>query len=116
MNLYETVLVFRRDLSPVQVEDLTKKYSSLLVVSGGKLHKTENWGLLNLAYPIKKMKKAYYVLLITSSSREDLQETNRQLGLDESILRSMTVTIDSVDNSASPMMKAKTKREGGENA
>ena len=112
MTFYETVLVFRRDLSPAQVEDLTKKYEKLFTASGGKAHKTENWGLLSLAYPIKKMSKAHYMLLVTSSTTEDIKEAQRQIGLDENILRSMTTTIDEVDDHPSPMMKVKTKREG----
>ena len=113
MKFYETTLVFRRDLSPTQVDELTAKYEKLLTVNSGKKHKGEYWGLLSLAYPIKKNTKAHYVFMVTSTTAESLEEVNRQIGLDESLLRSMIVCVDEVDDRPSPMMKIKTKYEGG---
>ncbi|MBN1783698.1 MAG: 30S ribosomal protein S6 [Alphaproteobacteria bacterium] len=111
MKIYETTLVFRRDLTPQQVEDLAKKYEKLLTDKSGKLHKIENWGLVPLAYPIKKNTKAYYVMLETETSTESLNETHRLLGLDESVLRFLSVKLETPSDKPSPMMK-RLKEQG----
>ncbi len=109
MNTYETTIVFRRDLTPQQVEEFAKKYEKELTMTGGQLHKIENWGLTSLAYPIKKNSKAFFILLITKTNIEDLNETHRLLGLDESVLRFLSIKVDTVIKQ-SPMMKR--KKEG----
>ncbi|MHA1540865.1 MAG: 30S ribosomal protein S6 [Alphaproteobacteria bacterium] len=111
MKTYETTIVFRRDLTPQQVEDLAKNYEKHLTKNGGRLHKIENWGLQALAYPIKKNTKAYYMMLITDTKIEELNETHRLLGLDESILRFLSIKVDTVIKKSPMMDSSKPKRE-----
>ena len=61
MNLYEHTIVARQDASPSQIKDLVEKYSEIVKKNKGKIIKTENWGLLNLSYLIKKNKKGNYL-------------------------------------------------------
>ena len=61
MNLYEHTIVVRQDISPSQIKQLTDKYSKIVEKNEGNLVKTENWGLLNLSYLIKKNKKCSYI-------------------------------------------------------
>ena len=58
MNLYEHTIVARQDTSPAQIKQLTEKYSKIVEINEGEIVQTEDWGLLNLAYEIKKIKKA----------------------------------------------------------
>lgn len=111
MQTYETTLVFRRELTPQQVDTSVKKYEKLLTENGGKLHRVENWGLLSLAYPIKKNTKAYYVMISTDTDAAALVETNRQIALDADILRSLNVRLEAPSDKPSPMMR-RTKEQG----
>ena len=63
MNLYEHTIVARQDTSPSQIKSLTEKYSKIVIKNEGEIVQTEDWGLLNLAYAIKKIKKAYICTL-----------------------------------------------------
>ena len=78
MNLYEHTIIARQDTSPSEIKQLTEKYSKIVEKNEGEIIKTENWGLLNLSYLIKKNKKGSYIhfkikgcLLYTSPSPRD---------------------------------------------
>ena len=102
MAIYETVYIARPDLSTKQVEELTKKFSDLLSANKGKILKTENWGLRNLAYKINKNKKGHYVLIESETTGETLLEAERLMRLEEDVMRFMTLKRDepSKDESA----------------
>ena len=63
MNLYEHTIIARQDTSPTQIKELIEKYSEIIKQNKGKIVKTENWGLLNLSYLIKKNKKGNIYIL-----------------------------------------------------
>lgn len=104
MPYYETVFIARQDLTEAQVKDLTKKYTKIIEDQGGKIHKTENWGLRTLAYRINKNRKAHYVLLESDATAEAIIELERNLRLDEDILRSLTTSQKTLSDGPSPMM------------
>jgi small subunit ribosomal protein S6 len=104
MPYYETVFMARQDLSETQVKEV-------ITDNGGKIHKTENWGLRTLAYPINKAKKAHYVLLELDTPSDALHEMERQMGLDEDIVRHMTIREDELSDGPSIMMAKHEDRE-----
>ncbi len=94
MSKYETVFIARQDLAPAQVEQLAEKMGKIITDNGGKVHKTEHWGLRTLAYRINKNRKGHYVLFELDTPAPALHELERQMRLSEDILRSMTIKID----------------------
>jgi small subunit ribosomal protein S6 len=111
MPYYETVFMARQDLSETQVKEATTKFEKVITDNGGKIHKTENWGLRTLAYPINKAKKANYVLLELDTPSDALHEMERQMGLDEDIVRHMTIREDELSDGPSIMMAKHEDRE-----
>lgn len=112
MNYYETVFMVRQDLSEKQVKDLTDEMTKLLEDQGGKIHKTEHWGLRTLAYRIEKNRKAHYVLIESEAAGTAIIELERILRLNEDVLRSMSVRRRELSENPSPIMdKDKSKKE-----
>ncbi len=116
MPYYETVFMARQDLTETQVKDLTKRYSKILEDNGGKVQKTEYWGLLNLAYRIKKSKKAHYVLIESEAPGPATHELERNLRLDEDILRSLTVRLEKPSEGPSPILKKSYDNDSSDKA
>lgn len=94
MPIYETVFIARQDLTEAQVKDLTDKFSKILTDNGGKVLKTEYWGLRTLAYRIKKARKAHYVLIESDAPGAATIEVERNLRIHEDVMRSLTVRRD----------------------
>ncbi len=90
MPIYETVFMARQDLTEAQVKDLTDKFIAILKAEGGKVLKTENWGLRTLAYRIKKSRKAHYVLIESDAPGAAIIELERNLRLNEDVMRSLS--------------------------
>ncbi len=105
MPFYETVFIARQDLSPKQVEDLTARMTKILTDNGGKVHKTENWGLRTLAYRIKKNRKAHYVLIESDTPPAALLEMERNLRLDEDVLRYLSVREEALSKGPSAILE-----------
>lgn len=105
MPVYETVFMARQDLTESQVKDLTEKYSGVIKEQGGKVLKTEQWGLRTLAYKINKAKKAHYTLVEFEAEANAPIELERLLGLDEDIMRSLTIKLDEATEGPSPVMR-----------
>jgi small subunit ribosomal protein S6 len=114
MRLYESVIIARQDVSTTQVETLIDEFSAIIEKSGGSIHKKEFWGLRGLAYRIKKNRKGHYVMLNIETDSETLNEFERIMGLNEDVLRFMTIAIEEVDPEPSVMMQVKTERGGKE--
>ena len=110
MRLYESVIIARQDVSTTQVETLIDEFSAIIEKGGGSIHKKEFWGLRGLAYRIKKNRKGHYVMLNIETDSETLNEFERIMGLNEDILRFMTIAIEEVDPEPSVMMQVKTER------
>ncbi|MEI8295587.1 MAG: 30S ribosomal protein S6 [Alphaproteobacteria bacterium] len=111
MKNYETVFIVRQDATPGQVETLAQTYAEVIRAHGGEVGKTEFCGLRNLAYKIKKNKKAHYVLMNLSATSAGVTEMERQLKLSEDVLRYLTVTTETLDNNPSPLMQQRGFRE-----
>ena len=114
MRLYESVIIARQDVSTTQVETLIDEFSAIIEKTGGSIHKKEFWGLRGLAYRIKKNRKGHYVMLNIETDSETLNEFERIMGLNEDVLRFMTIAIEEVDPDPSVMMQVKTERGGKE--
>ena len=110
MRLYESVLIARQDISAAQVETHVDEFVKIIENGGGSIKKREYWGLRSLAYRIKKNRKGHYVLLNLETDSETLNEYERIMGLNEDILRFMTIRIEEVDEEPSIMMQAKSER------
>lgn len=111
MRFYENVFVARQDITSTQVEGLAQQYAAIIEQFGGKVTKTELCGLRNLAYPIKKNKKGHYVLMNVAVKSEGMKEVERQMSLNENILRYLTIKVDELDNNPSPLMQQKGFRD-----
>lgn len=108
MAKYETVFIARQDLSPAQVEQLAEKMGKIITDNGGKIHKTDHWGLKTLAYRINKNRKGHYVLFELDTPAPALHEMERQMRLSEDVLRFMSIQIDAfaVEAPAAPKKEA----------
>ena len=114
MRLYECVIIGRQDVSSGHVEELVNDFCSIIEKDGGSIKKREYWGLRSLAYRIKKNRKGHYILLNFETNPETLKEFERVMGLNEDILRFMTIVIDAVEENPSVMMQTKTERPRSE--
>ncbi|HTK85437.1 MAG TPA: 30S ribosomal protein S6 [Patescibacteria group bacterium] len=111
MPYYETVFIARQDLSAAQVDDLAKNFAKIITDNGGKVHKTENWGLKSLAYRIKKNRKGHYVLIESDTPPAALHEMERNLRLNEDILRYLTVREEALSKGPSVQMSRSDRDE-----
>ena len=93
MNLYEHTIVARQDTSPSQIKQLTDKYSKIVEKNSGDIVKTENWGLLNLSYLIKKNKKGNFIHFKIKGSGKVISELEKNESIDKNLLRYMTVKV-----------------------
>ncbi len=97
MNLYEHTIVVRQDISPSQVKQLTEKYSKIVEKNDGNIVKTENWGLLNLSYIIKKNKKGNYIHFKFKGSGKVVIELEKNERIDKNLLKYLTVKVKKFD-------------------
>jgi len=111
MPLYECVILARQEVSGPQVETMAAEMATVIGQGGGKVAKTEYWGLRNLTYRVKKNRKAHYVLLNIDSPSPAVKEMERQMSLNEDVLRFLTVRVDELEEGPSAMMQAKSGRE-----
>ena len=110
MPLYETVIIARQDISSQQVETLTETASAFITDGGGNVAKVEQWGLRNLAYKIKKNRKGHYVLLNIDAPADAMKEMERNLRLNEDVLRHMTIKVDELEEGDSVMLQSRSSR------
>ena len=97
MNLYEHTIVARQDTSPAQIKQLTEKYSKIVEKNEGEIVQTEDWGLLNLAYIIKKNRKGTYIHFKIKGSGKIIEELEKNESIDKNLLRYMTVKVKKFD-------------------
>ena len=105
MPLYEHVFIARHDISAQQMEALTEKFTAVLKENGGKVHNSEYWGLKNLAYRIKKNRKAHFGYLQLDTPHAAVAEMERQMTLTTDVLRFMTIRVDKHEEGPSAMMR-----------
>ena len=97
MNLYEHTIVARQDTSPSELKQLTEKYSKIVEKNDGEVIKTENWGLLNLSYLIKKNKKGSYIHFKIKGQGKVIKELEKNESIDKKLLRHLTVKVKHFD-------------------
>ena len=97
MNLYEHTIIARQDASPSELKQLTDKYSKIIEKNEGEVVKTENWGLLNLAYLIKKNKKGSYIHFKIKGKGKVVEELEKNEAIDKKLLRYLTVKVKNFD-------------------
>ena len=97
MNLYEHTIIARQDTSPSEIKQLTEKYSSIIEKNDGEIVKTENWGLLNLSYLIKKNKKGSYIHFKFKGKGNVISELEKNEAIDKKLLRYLTVKVKKFD-------------------
>jgi small subunit ribosomal protein S6 len=115
MPLYEHVYLARQDVSAQQVEDLTKQFAGVIEQMGGKVTKTEYWGVKSLNFRISKNRKAHFTLLNVDAPPAALAEVERQQRINEDVLRYLTIRVEELEEGPSAMMrKADRDRERDE--
>ena len=117
MNLYEHTIIARQDASPTEIKQLTEKYSKIVEKNEGEIVKTENWGLLNLSYLIKKNKKGSYIHFKIKGKGNMIDELEKSEAIDKKLLRYMTVRVKKFDLNANYFTKKEEdeKKEGYKN-
>ena len=110
MPLYEHVFLARQDLSQAQVDALAASATEIVEQGGGKVSKTETWGLKSLAYKIDRNRKAHFVLLNIEAPAGVIAELERQTAINEDVIRYMSVRVDEHEGGPSVQMR-KSDRE-----
>jgi small subunit ribosomal protein S6 len=111
MPQYECVFIARQDISSSQVEGLIGQFSNIVEESGGKVANTEMWGLRNLAYRIKKNRKGHYVMLNLDAPSAAVQEMERNMRLNEDVIRYLTIRVNELEAGPSIVMQARHSRD-----
>jgi small subunit ribosomal protein S6 len=116
MPLYEHVFMARQDVTAQQVEVLTDQYKEVIAANGGSVGKTEYWGVKSLAYRIKKNRKAHFTLMNIDAPPAALAEMERQMRINEDVLRFLTLRVDAHETEPSAMMQRRDRddRERGD--
>ena len=109
MALYEHIFLARQDVSAQQVEELTTALTEVLTSNGGKVTKNEYWGVKTLSYRIRKNRKAHYSLLNIDAPHTAVAEMERQMRINEDILRFMTIRVDALEEGPSAMMQKRDR-------
>ncbi len=111
MPLYEHVFLARQDVTSQQVEGMIDQYRGVIEQNGGKVEKTEMWGVKSLAYRIKKNRKAHFAMFNLDAPAAAVAEMERQMRINEDILRFMTIRVDALDPEPSVMMQKRERDE-----
>jgi small subunit ribosomal protein S6 len=108
MALYEHIYLVRQDVTAQQVEALSEQYKGVIEANGGKITKTEYWGVKTLAFRIKKNRKAHFTLFNIDGPAKAITEMERLMAISEDVIRSLTVRVEALDDGPSAMLQ---KRE-----
>jgi small subunit ribosomal protein S6 len=111
MPLYEHVFMARQDVTPQQVEAMIDQYRTVIETNGGKVEKTEMWGVKSLAYRIKKNRKAHFTMFNLNAPPTAVAEMERQMRINEDVLRFMTIRVDALEAEPSVMMQKRDRDE-----
>ena len=114
MPLYEHVFLARQDASPQQVEELTAQMTGIVEGLGGKVTKTENWGVRSLTYRMNKNRKAHFVLLNIDAPSAAIAEIERQERISEDVIRYLSVRVEELEEGPSAMLQKRDRDERGE--
>jgi small subunit ribosomal protein S6 len=108
MPLYETVVIARSEITQAQADAVADAVTAQLETDGGAVKKREYWGLRSLAYRIKKNRKGHYILLGVEAPPPAVREMERQLTLNEDVLRFMTVRVEDITEEPSVILSRKS--------
>ena len=111
MPFYENVFIARQDISAAQVEALADTFTGIVAAQGGQVTKREYWGLRNLAYRIKKNRKGHYVLFNLDAPPPAVNELERNMRINEDVLRYITVRVDALEEGPSAVMQNRGRSE-----
>ena len=111
MALYEHIFVARQDVSSQQVDDLQTMITQIITENGGKITKTEYWGIKPLAYRVKKNRKGHYSLLNIDAPHEAVAEMERRISLNDDIIRHLTLRVDAHEDGDSVQLRSKNRDE-----
>jgi len=110
MPFYESVFIARQDISGAQTEALTETFSGIIAEQGAQVLKKEYWGLKSLSFRIKKNRKGHYVLLNIDAPAPAVIEMERNMRLNEDVLRYLTVRVDTLEEGPSAMLQGRGER------
>ena len=111
MPLYEHVFLARQDISQSQVEALMKEYAQVIEEGGGRVGKTEYWGVKTIAFKIKKNRKAHYSLMNIDCPPSAINEMERRMGLSSDVIRFLTVRVEAHEMEPSVQMRKSDRDE-----
>jgi small subunit ribosomal protein S6 len=111
MSFYEHVFLARQDVSGQRVDEHVEQFKGVIEAGGGSVGKVEYWGLKNLPFRINKNRKAHYSLMNLDAPHEAVAEMERQMGLNEDIIRFMTIRVDELEDEPSVQMQKKERDE-----
>ncbi len=111
MALYEHIFMVRQDVSSAQVDTLTQQFKSILEDNNGSIGKTEYWGVRPLAYRVKKNRKAHYTLMNVDAPAEAVKEMERQMSINDDVIRFMTIRVDEHEDGPSVQMRSGRGRD-----
>ena len=109
MPYYESVFIARQDISPTQVDGLADAFEKIIIDAGGSIARRESWGLRTMAYKINKNRKGHYVLLNMEAPATALHEMERQMRINEDVLRYLSIRVDKLEDAPSVMMRNKER-------
>ena len=115
MRHYEIVFLVHPDQSE-QVPGMVERYSASITAANGSVHRLEDWGRRQLAYPINKIHKAHYILMNVECTQEVLDELNATFRYNDAILRSMVIRRDEAVTAESPIMKQENAEKADKEA
>lgn len=107
MPFYETTFIVRQDLGKPDVTKLAESLTAVIEQGGGKVVKSEYWGLRSLAYKVGKNRKGHYNMLGLDAPAAAVKEMERQLGINEDVIRALTVRVDALEEGPSAMMQTR---------
>ena len=110
MAIYECVYIARQELTAAQAEQLSKDLTKIVSSNSGEIKRQEYWGLRNLAYKIRKNRKGHYTMFHIEAPASAIEELERNMRLNEDVLRYLTVKIDKLPDGPSVMMTARPDR------
>jgi small subunit ribosomal protein S6 len=111
MALYEHVFLARQDVSGQRVDELVEQYKGIVEAGGGKVGKTEYWGLKGLSFRINKNRKAHYTLMNIEAPHQAVTEMERQMSINEDVLRFITMRVEALEEEPSVQMQKKERDE-----
>jgi len=111
MSLYEHIFIARQDVSQQQVEGLVEQFSTVITDNGGSIAKTEYWGLRNLAFKVKKNRKGHYALINITAPAAAVAEMERQMSINEDVIRFMTVRVEEHEEGQSAVLQNRGGRD-----